>query len=503
MIKNSKPWKEKGKIVSFLPTGEYYYTKGLKALRKRELPKAKKYLSRAMDLEPLEPMIACQLAVVETELGNFEQSNGLLHFVLDDLDPLISECHYFLANNYAHLGLFREAFKHAQAYLEQDETGEFREDAEDLLDLIALDSEDELDELYEQDELISMQEEARYLLEVGSFEKAVERLEEIIEKYPDFWSAHNNLALAHFYLGHVQKAHGVLESVLERNPGNLHALCNLAVFLFYEKQYSLLRELVNLLRKMYPLLPEQQFKLGATFALIGQYEDAYRWLKKLYKTGFQGEPSFYYWLSHSAYFCGRRETAEAVWKYVLKISPEKAGQEPWAEGKAEHLGHEHQPSSIVRRMNSEHEEERLFGIFLLSVTEDHKQVMSHPDFCDIETLAFREKIYLADILGMPVEAKLKEEAYIRLAHETACVLYKRFQPIGTEEAGVFLLWFAVFSELAEEQTRLKNSQAFAAATEYMWCKLRGQKESQANLAEKYGLSSSTLQKYIKHVRDRL
>lgn len=500
MTKHSKLRKEKGKVVSFLPTGEYYYTKGLKALRKRELLKAKKYLSRAMDLEPLEPMIACQLAVVETELGNFEQSNGLLHFVLDDLDPLISECHYFLANNYAHLGLFKEAFTHAKAYLEQDESGEFAEDAEELLDLIEFDSEEGLDE---QDELIELQEEARYLLEGGSFEKAIERLEGLIAKHPDFWPAHNNLALAHFYLGEIEKAHQVLDSVLERNPGNLHALCNLAVFLFYEKQYSLLKQLVDLLRKTYPLLPEQQFKLGVTFALIGQHEDAYHWLKKLYKSGFEGEPAFYYWLSSSAHFSGRQETAENAWKYLLKISPEKAGQEPWVSGKAERLGHEHQSSSIVRRLNSEYEEERLFGIFLLSVTDDHKKVMSHPDFCDIESLAFREKIYLADVLGMPVDRKLKEEACIRLGHETALVLYKQFQPIGTEEAGLFMLWFTVFGELAEEQTRLKNSEAFAAATEYVWHKLRGEKKSQTSLAEKYGLSPSTLQKYVKDVRNRL
>ncbi|MEK4028054.1 tetratricopeptide repeat protein [Pseudobacillus sp. FSL P4-0506] len=503
MTKHSKLRKEKGKVISFLPTGEYYYTKGLKALRKRELSKAKKYLSRAMDLEPMEPMIACQLAIVETELGNFEQSNGLLHFVLDDLDPLISECHYFLANNYAHLGLFKEAFKHAKAYLEQDETGEFTEDAEELLDLIELDSEEGFDELDEQDELIALQEEARYLLEGGSFEKAIECLEGLIAKHPDFWPAHNNLALAHFYLGEIEEAHGVLESVLEKNPGNLHALCNLAVFFFYEKQYGLLRQLVDLLRKTYPLLPEQQFKLGVTFALIGQYEDAYRWLKKLQKSGFEGEPAFYYWLSHSAYFSGRQEAAENAWKHILKMSPEKAGQEPWASKKAEQLGHEQQPASIVKRLNSEYEEERFFGIFLLSITEDQKKVVSHPDFCDIESLAFREKIYLADVLGMSVDIKLKEEARISLAHDTALTLYKKFQPIGTEEAGLFMLWFTVFGEIAEEQTRLKNKEAFAAATEYMWRKLRGEKESQTSLAEKYNLSASTLQKYIKYVRERL
>ncbi|MGM7634481.1 tetratricopeptide repeat protein [Bacillus sp. Hm123] len=502
MRKHSKLREEKGKVISFLPTGEYYYKKGLKALSKRELPKAKKYLSRAMDLEPLEPMIACQLAIVETELGNFEQSNGLLHFILDDLDPLVSECHYFLANNYAHMGMFKEAFKHVQTYLDQDEQGDFHEDAEDLLDLITIDGEGELDDLYAQDDLITMQEEARFLLEGGSYEKAIERLEALIEKYPDFWSAYNNLALAHFYLGHIEKAHNVLHDVLEKSPGNLHALSNMAVFMYYEKQYGLLKELVELLKKINPLLPEQQYKLGATFALIGQYEEAYRWLKKLYKRGFEGEASFYYWFAYSAYFTGREKVARKAWKYVLQQSPEKEGLEPWNADDRQKEGLEHHPATIVRRLNSEYEEERLFGIFLFSLSDDQKQVMSHPDFCEIESLDFREKIYLATVLGMPITEQLKDEANVQIAHQTALILHGQFQPIGAEEAGLIMLWFTIFHEM-EQETKMKNPSAFAAATEYVWRKFRGEKESQANLAEKYDVSPSTMKKYVKFVREHL
>ena len=44
MSKNSKLGQQ-AKILSFHPTGEYYFTKGLKAYHKRELYKAKKYLA--------------------------------------------------------------------------------------------------------------------------------------------------------------------------------------------------------------------------------------------------------------------------------------------------------------------------------------------------------------------------------------------------------------------------------------------------------------------------
>ena len=94
--------------MSFNPTGEYYFTLGLKAFQRREFQKAIKYLKRAMNLEPGEPMIVCQLAIIYTEIGEFHQSNELLHSILEELDEEMVECHYFLANNYAHLGYFKD-----------------------------------------------------------------------------------------------------------------------------------------------------------------------------------------------------------------------------------------------------------------------------------------------------------------------------------------------------------------------------------------------------------
>lgn len=41
MRKGSNIEDEKGKILSFIPTGEYYFKKGLKAYRQRNLNKAK------------------------------------------------------------------------------------------------------------------------------------------------------------------------------------------------------------------------------------------------------------------------------------------------------------------------------------------------------------------------------------------------------------------------------------------------------------------------------
>jgi tetratricopeptide (TPR) repeat protein len=242
---------QKGKVLSFVPTGEYYFTKGLKAYRRRDFLKAKKYLGRAMQLEPGEPMITCQLAIVSTELGDFEHSNRLLHMILEELDEDMAECHYFLANNYAHMGLFKDSYHYAKLYMELDPDGDFSEDTEDLLDVLAFEAEDFEDELlYPQDDLIVKQEQARELLESGYFTKAIELLKEVVADFPEYWSAHNNLALAYFYLGKSKKAETILKDVLEQNPGNLHALCNLLVFAHYQGRTKTVNEMLSALKKI-------------------------------------------------------------------------------------------------------------------------------------------------------------------------------------------------------------------------------------------------------------
>ena len=74
------------------------------------------------------------------------------------------------------------------------------------------------------------------------------------------------------------------------------------------------------------MLTEQQFKLGATFALIGEYEFAYKWLEELQKQGYEGDGPFYYWLTYSAYFTGHENNCPKHYgKRLLKSTLKKKG----------------------------------------------------------------------------------------------------------------------------------------------------------------------------------
>ena len=54
---------------------------------------------------------------------------------------------------------------------------------------------------------------------------------------------------------------------MKRNPGNLHALCNKLVFAYFQKNMKEMKSLKEALKKLVPMLTEQQVKLGATFAI--------------------------------------------------------------------------------------------------------------------------------------------------------------------------------------------------------------------------------------------
>ncbi|MBP3037919.1 tetratricopeptide repeat protein [Bacillaceae bacterium Marseille-Q3522] len=478
----------KGQLLSFNPTGEYYFAIGMKAYQRKAYQKAIKYIQKAIRLEPYEPVIVCQLAIIYTELGKYEQSNELLHRILNGIDKEMVECHYFLATNYVHIGLFKAAYQHALRYLDLDKNGEFVEDAEELLDFLSLET-DELEE-YEEDEQIIKQEQARDFLMAGEFSKAKGVLLEMIKEYPENWSAYNNLALAHFYLNELPKAEAILNKVLQTDPGNLHALCNKIVFAYYEENDEIIKLYVDLLKKIRPISPEHQFKLGATFALVGEYECAFGFLRKLEKQGFEGDGSFYFWLSTAAYYTGKKELAEGYWKKVLDLSPDKKGQEPWNDNRL---------SLIIQKAESDNLEERLFAVFLTSVSVEKDAQLVLKALQGNQKMTALEEQYISYIQSGKVAAK-----QLLVAHETAQMLYRFHQPIGNLEIGLYLFWFSIVIEMMKKTSKIfKNSNALAAAVEYIWFSLRNVKITKKRIAEKYQLSSATLRKYVKYIHDYL
>ncbi len=472
---------KKAQVVPFLQDGQYYYNKGLKAYREQNYQKASKYLQKAVELDPMDSVKLSQLATIYTDMGKYSQSNELLSYILDELDKEMTECYYFMANNYAHLGLFQEAYKCATEYTKKEPNGEFTEENEDLIDLLTMEDDDEDPFLKDPDDLILKQDAAKSLLEASKFEEAILLLEEIVEEYPEFWSAHNNLSLAYFYVGEVDKAKQYLQTVLERNPGNLHAYCNLLVFYYYERQDDKVEEIANVLSAVYPLLFEHRYKLGATFALVGYYPLAYRWLRSLHKQGFEGDEVFYYWLSYAAYFTGNVSFAEQMWERVLKENKEKAGSEPWnVSGDANH------------RVSSMALEKRLYAIFLAVQTKNLDQINQYQSSTVPQSQLEKEFIKLA--LSKDFDSYDKVAALYQIAES----LFDH-----SEQDELFLFSFRILLKAYKGNVSLQNYQGWAAALDYVWRNQANQSVSQTNIASQYGTSVSSVGKYVKLIKSML
>lgn len=483
-------------VVSFVPNGDYYYNKALKAIERDEMDKAYKFIKRAADLSPDDAHVLLQYGILEMELQNFEHAYELIHTAYS-LEPNEGEIIFMLAEVSGCIGHIADAQKYAAQYLEMEPNGTYNEDASEILEFVDYVGED-LDDMDEFDGAKHLaQEKARRYMEQGNFETAIEMLEQIIEEYPDLWNAYNNLALAYFYIGEAEQARALLYRVLRENKGNLHALCNLAVFAYYEKSGEELNDLVALLKKIQPFDWENRYKLGATFALIGQYEDAYKWLRSMSKKGYDGEPGFYFWLAQSAYFSGHETVANEAWKMLIQLDPSKEGMEPWAnsEGSILRNSAENNREFIIRQLTDEHQSSRIFGLFLLKRSAHKQEIVAHPSILNVSNFTAIEKLCMAYALDYDFSKGSKEEQQFLRFMEVAELIVEANESVSLEVAQVLSTWFALGEIAFQQGYSFKNRAALAAAVEYSFHEALENKVTKKAIAGKYNISTATLSKY--------
>ncbi|MCM3273861.1 tetratricopeptide repeat protein [Paenibacillus elgii] len=310
-------------VIPMKMDATFFFEKAVQSLDRYHYDKALKYFRRAAEYEPENPVNHCNLAGLLSEMGNYEESNRILQHVLDRIDPTMTECYFYMANNYANMENYESAEKAIIHYLENDPTGQFLDESEEMMELLSfeLDRPTKLATIKSREGLFD-HDRARSMLEEGKFSEAVRLLENIITKHTDFMAARNNLALAYYYMGHFDKSVDMIRQVLEMEPGNLHALCNLAIFYQHFGDRESLAELLEVLRKTYPFHQDHVFKLATTMGILSEHEKAFRLFKRLLKTGEAGlDPCLFHYTAVAAYNTGRYEEAQRQWKQAEKFDP--------------------------------------------------------------------------------------------------------------------------------------------------------------------------------------
>lgn len=324
--KSSETGGYEGNIIPVALNANFFFERAVRSLDRFQYEKALKNFRKAVEYEPENAVNHCNMAGILSEMGNYEASNAVLAHVLDKVDPSMTECHFYMANNYANMENFEEAERSLIQYLEEDAKGEFMAESEELMELLHYERGRPVPLLKIRSRKGAVEHErARGLLEQGKFPEAVALLEQIIEGTPDFQAAHNNLALAYFYMGRFGKAKECITEVLRQEPGNLHALCNLAIFLQYEGEQETLDRLVSMLEVTVPFHREHVFKLATTMGILGRHKAAYSHFRRLLKDGdISPDAGLYHYCAAAACNSGLRAEAERCWRQAAKLDPESA-----------------------------------------------------------------------------------------------------------------------------------------------------------------------------------
>lgn len=315
MNKAKKQKKKINNILPFIPDGDFYFTKGVEAFQKKKFNFSLKWLKKAIEVQPNNPLFNCQMSIVYTEIGAYHSANQLLNNVLQSSE--YTDCYYLLANNYAHLGLLNDATKYAKLYLEKEPDGDFNEEVYDLLELIdfELDEEDEDGWLLdEEDDLLKYQETLFYLIENSDWEEAISIIEEMLVLFPDHLTIKHDYAQALFYTGHQEKAIQLEQEILEKSEHALQSNMNLALFYFEANQKQEYEAKIRKLLNVYPVHSDQQIKLAVILAKTENYTAAFERFSKINRIMARGHLSYYKWFSIAAFHNNEKKVAEELWQ---------------------------------------------------------------------------------------------------------------------------------------------------------------------------------------------
>ncbi|MDF2668021.1 MAG: tetratricopeptide repeat protein [Paenibacillus sp.] len=545
-------------VISIQMDATFFFQRAVQSLERHHYDKALKYFRKAVDYEPENPVNHCNLAGVLSETGDFEESNRILTHIVEQIDPTMTECYFYLANNYANLEDYERAEEALIHYLEHDPNGHYLEEAEEMMELLTyeLDRPTRLTSIKSREGMFE-HDRARALLEEGKFSEAVRILEKLVENTPDFLAARNNLALAYYYMGLFDKSMATIRQVLEIDPGNLHALCNVAIFYQHNGDKENLQPLLMQLRKTFPLHHDHVFKLATTMGILSEHETAYRLFRRLLKSVESGlDPCLYHYTAVAAYHIGRYNEAEKLWKVVEKLDPGtevapfylKQVQEVRAGQKKPISYHYHLPfeeqfrvletaedgipdhlrrdplvrSSFFWALRHGDAETKLqviqaFGIiadnevedalreFLMDPKED--EYLKKVAMFVLRSMRAKEPIQVhmegkqTAVQSIPWSPNLPtwKEQWQAVMDRALQMMEKRYDMI--QQHDLETLWVEFLTRMYPSVPKITKIDGWAAALEYLTAKMHRRQISYNEVAARYGVSTTTVSKYVKVIDD--
>ncbi len=543
-------------IINLKLDATFFFERAVQSLDRFHYDKALKYFRRAAEYEPYDPVNHCNLAGIYSELGNYEESNRILRMILESIDPDMTECFYYMANNYANMEQFERAEEQLVQYLELDPNGIFLEEAEEMIEMLSIELKrpTELRNIKCREHLFE-HDQARTLLEDGRFAEATRKLEKLVKQNPTFLAARNNLSLAYYYMGDFKRCIATIREVLELDEGNLHALCNLAVVLQQSKRHDELASVKELLGKVYPFHMDHAYKLATTLGILGDQAGAYRHFVRLIRSGMHlQEPSVLHFAAVAAVNHGKLGDARKHWQMLKKHYPhseiadfylkEWASIEQWPDGKKlpyqyqlpfeekfkyfeqvdGHIPEEVKKDPLVRSsfiwaLRHGDQATKLHVMQALSMIADEEVKATLHRFLlepDEDDYLKRVALFVLRAAGVkePVKAWMGGKKTVIAAQDNASTGLPVWKPVWQavlenalqgmngrydliQRHDMQTLWVEYLSKVYPDVPRIGKPQGWAAALEYLTAKMHSKSVTMKQLSEIYGVSGATIGKNVK------
>lgn len=314
-------------VVPFEQDGSFYYKKAQKFLNSNDYIEALNYYRKAVEKDPDNVEYLLELAELFTEMNFFDESNRILVRLIHRLDRQAARAYFDMGCNFLGLQDYEQAKEYFNKYLNMEPYGDYVDEAEDFMDILELQTsyvegvmgfDDKLKVFYNRAKL------GKELLDKGEYKKAINIFEQIIKEDPTLLFVKNNLSLAYFCIGDVEKAISIEKEVLTLHNDNVHANCNIA--LYYDEMGEADerdRYLQKVMGMIDPDDPDNLYKIGVTLCELRHHEDALNVLKMLLDYNPYDVKIIYY--------CGiaylnmqRYSEAMECWDKILKLDPDNS-----------------------------------------------------------------------------------------------------------------------------------------------------------------------------------
>lgn len=325
------------KVITFERGAEFYFDLGYKYIQKGKLKTALRYVEKAAAMKPQDSFLQFNYAGLLAELGDIDHSTQVLINIVKNLDPDYLECYFGLGCNYLQMQKIKKSYEYFSLYLEKDPEGEFSEEAEELMEMLTMikDANNNLDD-DELEKIYKIEEEAIDHLEKREYEKATQKFETVVQMLPNAVPARNNLSLAYYYLGFIDKAIELAREVIVYEENNVHANCNLAIFYNKQGSDSWVEKQLRVLGKINTDNEEYLYKIGDTYGSLGRHSDAYKTFKKLLSID-PVNPMYVHFTAVAAYNNGKYKESIRLWEKLSSLDKENALSDYYSEAAARQL----------------------------------------------------------------------------------------------------------------------------------------------------------------------